>query len=156
MAKKHRLQVANGDEYSVIGIAAQLKDFKMCLFLNQALGTKLVRDGEMQVSSAAAIQTSTFPFFRYFDVPNKINWYLVANRNHEQQLMINELKQLNFFLINDGIPPFMSMDDFVASVNNINTVQLAHEISPQRYKELVFMLQDLEMHVLELDRSNKP
>lgn len=155
MAKKHRLQVANGDEYSVIGIATQLKDFKMCLFLNQALGTRLVRDGEMHVSNSGN-QTSAFPFFRYFDAPNKINWYFVANRNHEQQLMISELKQLSYFLINDGIPPFMSLDDFIASVSKINNVQLAHEISPQRYKELVFMLQDLEMHVLELDRINKP
>lgn len=156
MAKKHRLQVAYSDDFSVIGIATQLKDFKMCLFLNQALGTRLVRDGEMHVSLAGGNQTAAFPFFRYFDAPNKINWYFVANRNHEQQLMISELKQFSFFLINDGIPPFMSLADFIASVNHINNVQIAQEISPQRHKELGFMLQDLEMHILELDRKNKP
>jgi hypothetical protein len=156
MTRKHKLSSAVSFDYSIIGIATQLKDFKLCLFINEALGIKLTRTGEIPVYVFKSETLMHFPFYRFYDTTNKINWYLISNKNHQQQLMLPEMKQLNFFLINDGMPPYMEIKNFITSIRQIRQVQIAQEFSAEKSKGLIYMLQDLEMYVLELDRKNKP
>jgi hypothetical protein len=155
MARKHKLSSAVSFDYSIIGIATQLRDFKLCLFINEALGIKLTRTGEIPVCIFGSETLLNFPFYRFYDTSNKINWYLIANKNHQQQFMLPELKQLNFFLINDGMPPYMEIKNFITAVRQIRQVQIAQEFAAEKSKSLIYLLQDLEMYVLELDRKNK-
>jgi hypothetical protein len=155
MIRRHKLSVELSHDYSIIGIATQLKDYKLCLFLNKVLGIKLVRTVDIPVRAGESETPVSFPFYRYYDAANRINWYLLSNRNHNHQLILAGLKQLNFFLLNDGIPPFMDIKTFISSINKISNVQLAQDINIEKFKGIDYMLLDLELHLLELDRKNK-
>lgn len=156
MVKKHRLSAACSYDYSITGIATQLKDFKLCLFINQALGIKLRRVGDIPVNASEKGKLLHFPLYRYYDPPHRINWYLIANRNHQQQVMLSELKELNFFLVNNEMPPFLDINTFISSLKQIAGVQMAQQISLSTSKGLSYLLQDLEIYTLELDKQSKP
>lgn len=155
MVRKHRLDTATSGDHLVIGIASQLKDYRICHFLNEALTIRLTRSKDIPVWVAGSEKCMNFPFYRYYDVPHKINWYLLANRNHLGQYMLAELKPIDFLLINDGLPPFLNLEDFIYSINKITHVRLAQEIGQDKPKNLQPLLLDLEMHLVELDRKIK-
>jgi hypothetical protein len=153
MAKKHKLSPALSYDYSVVGIVSTLRDFRFCHFVNEVLNIKLSRNVDIPVNVQGSDQLFYFPFYRFYDVSYKINWYLMANKNHQQQWMLAGLKQLNFFLVNDGIPSFMQLSGFVASIKKIPHVLMAQELDLNKAKKLNYLLEDLEMHILELDRK---
>ena len=153
MVKRYKLAAELSFDYSIIGIASQLKDYRLCFFINQALGIKLERKGELPVSKSSDEDLEYYPFFRFFHEAHRLNWFLVPNKNHRQQIMISGLRQLNFFLISDGKPPFMSFDGHIQSLRNIANVQMAQEIVLSKSKSIIPFLQDLELYILELDRK---
>jgi len=153
MVKKFKLPSALSSDYSVIGIATQLRDFRLCHFLNEALNIKLVRKDDIPVSAQKEDAFIYFPFYRFFDPHYKTNWYLISNKNHLHQIMLAELKQLDYFFINDGLPSFLNLSDFTSTIKKIGNVQIAQEIALTKSKSLNHLLEDLEMHILELDRK---
>ncbi len=153
MVKKYKLSSALSYDYSVVGIVSNLRDFRLCHFVNEALNIKLSRKEDIPVNVQGSDQVLYFPFYRFYDVSYKINWYLIANKNHQQQWMMAGLKQLNFFLVNDGIPSFMQLSEFIAGIKKIPNVLMAQELDLSKSKALNHLLEDLEMHLLELDRT---
>ena len=153
MAKKYRLSFALSYDYNIIGIASQLRDYKLCFFINNSLRIKLHRIEDIPVNTSGTDEFLSFPFFRYFDALHKINWYLIANHNHQQQFLLTDFKKLDYFLINDGIPPFLKQENFISAIKSISNVQLLISIDPEKSKSLNYLLQDLEMHILEIDRK---
>jgi len=152
MIRKHKLDVDFSDKPLVIGIVSQLKDYRLCHFLNEALGTKLTRSKDIPVMTAGTNNIRVFPFYRYYDIHHKINWFLLANRNHLGQYLLADLKLIDFLLINDSLPHFLNFDDFVSTINKIQQVRLAQEIGLNKSKGLFHLLLDLEMHLVELDQ----
>lgn len=155
MVKKHKLDAEISGEHLVIGISSQLKDYRLCHFLNEALGIKLTRSTDIPVVIAGTNEIMDFPFYRYYDLPHKINWYLLANRNHHGHYMLADLKVIDFLLINDGLPHFLNFDDYISTIKKISQVRLAQEIGLDKSKGLSPLLLDLEMHLVELDRKLK-
>lgn len=155
MPKKHKLDSNLLQDYSIVGIVTQLKDYKLCLFLNKNLGLNLVRTNDIHVNANENETMNSFPFYRFYDKHSKTNWYLLGNKNHLHQSMLYRYKQINFFLIYDGTPPFTDINTYISLIKKIANVQLVQEIKMGKNKGFEYLLQDLEMHLLELDRRKK-
>lgn len=153
MAKKHRLSSEVSFDYCITGIASQLKDYRLCLFINQALGLKLIRKGEIPVNISHSHAVQYFPFYAHYDTFHRLNWYLISNKNHLHQVMLTDLKMLDFFLISDGLPSHLDIKDFTSALKRINNVQMAQEMDLSQSKSFPAMLEDIEFYNLELSKN---
>lgn len=155
MAKKHKLTAGLSYDYEVIAIVSTLVDFKLCIRINKLLGLDMKRAGDVPFFNQKLNAFQYFPVFRYCDSHHKTNWFLVANRNYLQQRMLTDLKQLDFFLILDELPPFLTIQSIVSRLRGIKGATLVQKIETEASKQIDHFLQDLEMYVLELDQTKQ-
>lgn len=153
MVKKHRLSSEGAFDYCITGIASQLKDYRLCLFINQALGLKLIRKGEIPVNSFRSHAIQYFPFYAHYDDVYRLNWYLIPNKNHLNQVMLADLKMLDFFLISEGLPAHLEIEFFISILKEINHVQMAQEMDLSQSKSFPGLLEDIELYNLELNKN---
>lgn len=155
MAKKHKLTAGLSYDYEVVAIVSTLIDFKLCIRINKLLGLDMKRAGDVPFFNQKLNAFQYFPFFRYYDSHHKTNWFLVPNRNYLQQRMLADLKQLDYFLILDEMPPFLNLTGIISQLRGIKGISLIHKIETDASKQMEHLLEDIEMFVMDLDQTKQ-
>ena len=121
MAKKTlKIDYTDDFDFMLIGISSGSKDFKLCHFLNVALGKNFVRTGDHELimgKNNSSVQFSKF----VFDDEQGHNYILVGNKSNDVYL-IPELKNMDYFLL---IQPSASIEanGLLEQINAIDLVQ---------------------------------
>jgi hypothetical protein len=154
MAKKNRLEASIGEVNAIIGIATQLRDYRLVHFINKFLEVDLANVEDLPVFVPKADTFSYFPLYLYHHPDLRTDFCLIANSNGTSPL-IPSLRQINYFLLLQGAAYKQHVDEFIVSIRKIQGVQAAISINQSNIKEIGPILEGLEMHILEMKAKEK-
>ena len=92
--------------------------------------------------------------YYYFDEDYFNTYYLVANRSREL-VLAPEIKQVDFLLIIEGEFKKSQEDRLIKSIRNIPNILMAYEIKFAEIKNHETLLNDLEMHLMNIMKGKK-
>jgi len=154
MSKILTLDYENEHNYKLIGIHASLEDYRLAFHLNTNLNIHLKRYyqdldfGTNNVSFSLYNHKCKKTFSSWSLIANKYTF--VSNKNlpsyylfkEEQQtsVLIQEKKQIDYFLKIDGDFNKSQLEIIISKVNNIKNVITSFNINPQTLKSKDFLI----------------
>jgi hypothetical protein len=152
MARKNRLDPVTEAAIALIGIATQHRDYKLVHYINQSLLINLVNEEDLPVYNAKINALSYFPFFSYHHPDLRTDFCLIAN-NNGSAFLIPSLKQINFFLLMQGAAYQQHIDSISGSLRKIQGIQAAIPVNQSGIKEIGPLLEDIELHKIEIQKK---
>lgn len=152
MARRNKLESANETANAFIGIATLHRDYKLVHYLNVHLGIELTNEEDLPVYNSKSDSLTYFPFFSYHHPDLRTDLHLIAN-NSGISLLVPSLKQISYFLLIQGAAYQQHIDSMIASIRKIPGVQAALSVNQSGIKEMASLMEDLELHLIELKKK---
>jgi hypothetical protein len=149
MAKKLKFQIDYFEDYAMLSVASQLKDYRLAYFMNEVLELELVKYDDFSIHTA----NNAFPWYSYHEGENGASYYLIGNRNSKGQLMIPQ-KGIDYFFLTKELFDEDRLQEMIASLRRVNGVQGVFLANMSSIKNLDLMIEYLELH--ELEKVIKP
>ena len=154
MAKKIRLEPSAGQVNAIIGIATQLRDYRLVHFINQFLEIDLANVDDLPVINTKSESFSFHSLYLFHHPDLRTDFCLVSNTDGTSTL-IPSLKQINYFLLLQGAAYKQHVDSMIANIRKIQGVQAVIAINQASIKEIGPILNDIELHILDLKHKEK-
>jgi hypothetical protein len=152
--KKANISAAYENDFSVIGIACHLKDFRLIHFLNKILNFNFNRFDDINVMQKKSENPPNFPFYYFNDTENYVNLYLIPNIGADG-ILFNELKQIDFFLFIVGSDHNVNVKSIIRQIKKIpNVLAVTGELNFNKI-EIDNLMTDIELHITEIERIKK-
>ena len=154
MPKRHLLKLDSTDDYfGLIGIASQLKDYRLVFMINKALGHEFRRIEDMFVSDNKQ-NTPAYPCYHYYNTDLKASLIILANKKPGCRL-VPEIKNVDYFFLTDSCPTTEIVEEQAAllrKVNGILTAFLIRDKIPDIFHEIFPIL---EISILKQIKEGK-
>jgi len=145
MAKKIKLTSGSSYDYTTIGIACHMKDYRFAFFVNEQLGFHFKRLEDL--ISGDEKELRGYSFYIFINPEDRRNYYLVSNYHEEGRLIPSE-KGADFFLIVNDILPASRKKEMIAKIQKVPQAIAAYEIPAGKVKNLELIFEEIEMHLL--------
>jgi len=145
MAKKIKLTSGSSYDYTTIGIACHMKDYRFTFFLNEKLGFRFKRMDDLV--SGDEKEMHGYSFYIYTHPEDRRNYYLVSNYHEEGRLIPSE-KGADFFLIVNDVLPASLRKEIISKIQKVPQALAAYEIPAGKVKNLEIIFEEIEMHLL--------
>ncbi len=145
MAKKIKLTSGSSFDYTTIGIACHMKDYRFTFFLNEKLGFKMKRLQDLIFGTEK--EARGYSFYIYKETEERRNYYLVSNFHEDGRLIPSE-KGADFFLIVDDILPANQKKELIGKIQKMPQVLAAYEIPAGKANNLEMIIEEIEMNLL--------
>jgi hypothetical protein len=156
MSKKVFLEVREEPViFTLIGISCHVKDYRISFLLNKHLGSAFLKLEDLRITLNNKKDPAEFSFYYYPDEDYFNTYYLLANRC-EEYVLAPEIKQVDFLMIVEGEFSKVQKDRLIASIRNIPNVLTAYEIKFSEIKNYETLLNDMEMHFINIKKVSKP
>ena len=152
MARIPKLEPAFEQADAFIGIATNIPVIQLVHFINHSTFLNLVRADDLPVYSEKTDSLNYHRFFHYQDEDFRSDFCLLAN-NSDGMYLIPTHKQFGYFLVVHGAIPDEKVKQILGQVKKIGGVQMAAIIAQEPIKTLGPILQDLELHLLDLRKQ---
>jgi len=152
MATKSRLDPTFEPADAFIGIATNMPVVQLVHYINSRSFLKLVREKDLPVYSEKLNSLNEFSFFHYQDEDYRSTFCLLGNSSSGLNLLPSH-KQFSYFLVIQGAIPQEKISQLAALIKSISGVQMAAVINQEPIKTLGPILQDLEIHLTELNKE---
>lgn len=149
MAKKLSVQVNYFEDYHLLGLVSNLKDYMLTFFINNLLELDLKKYGDFKPEPEKDIAFSWYCHWRKGEL---VSYYLVGN-HHAKGKLVPAQKHLDFFLlIKNGSEQKVS--EIIGKLRTIEKVTAVFQLDMAKVKDMNIILEVLEMH--ELDQVIRP
>lgn len=145
MARKLKLTSGSSYDYTTIGIACHMKDYRFTFFLNDQLGFQMKRMEDLLFGEGD--DSRGYSFYIFKSPEERRNFYLVSNY-HEAGRLIPSEKGADFFLIVNDILPASHKKQLISNIQKIPQVLAAYEIPKGKANNLEMIFEEIEMHLL--------
>ena len=147
---KHTLEVSYDYDFLLIGISSHEKDYRICWALNKKLGLDLRKTDSLEIKGKKHSTPSFFSFFVFDKEEDFLEYSVIANfsenksmdlKSHslfgaeddnehhsENELLIPEQKQMNYFLVIRGEVDDERADELIKDIREIDVVLTAMRI----------------------------
>ncbi len=143
---KHVLKVKGEYDSRVFGINTTFKDFKLAHFLNKELDIELKRMNDL-------VNDNTSFSFYYFDQGENANVFnLVQNYSSGIRLLVGKPPFDFLFVIHNSIFED-KLKQMISKIRAINGIVSIFELTESGYKELLHILELIEVHEFAILRS---
>ena len=150
MAAKSRLDPAFEPADAFIGIATNMPVIQLVHYMNSRSLLNLVREKDLPVYSEKSNILNDFKFYHYQDEDYRSVFCLLGNSSSGLNLLATH-KQFSYFLVIQGAIPGEKISQLVAQIKSISGVQMAAVINQEPIRTLGPILQDLEIHLTQLN-----
>ncbi len=145
MVKKIKLSGGGSYDYTTIGIACHMKDYRFAFFMNEQLGFNFRRLDDLV--SGEEKDARGYSFYIYSHPEERRNYCLVSNYHEEGRLIPSE-KGADFFLIVNDIIPISRKKEMISKIQKIPQALAAYEIPSGKVKNLEVIFEEIEVHLL--------
>ncbi|MBD78986.1 MAG: hypothetical protein CL840_08715 [Crocinitomicaceae bacterium] len=114
-------------DFFLIGIFCHFKDYRLAWSLNRNLDFDLEKQGDYVLETKD--QQQRFSAYNYHIESQDLYYYLLNNRS-ENGLLIPEKREVDYFLIVDGLVESSKKGELIKSIRSLNEVLSAAEINP--------------------------
>ncbi|MDD2322300.1 MAG: IPExxxVDY family protein [Bacteroidales bacterium] len=133
-------------DFTFLGIVGKMPDYKMAYSLNKAAALRWQRVDDLSVFSPEhSIQCV---LFFYYDALFRIKYFLIKNIN-ESGILLPGLKNVDYLLLVEGFTNHSAQEDLLNYLRSAHGVMAVLRISPETVKEAKYILEDLEIHMIE-------
>jgi hypothetical protein len=143
--RKLKLTSGNSYDYTTIGVACHMKDYRFTFFLNEQLGFQFKRMDDLKLGEEE--DSRGYSFYLYNIPEERRNYYLVSNFHEEGRLIPSE-KGADFFLIIDIVIPAIQKKKLIDKIQKIPQILAAYDIPPGKANNLEVIFEEIEMHLL--------
>ena len=121
--KKHLLEFEAETDYDIIGICSHHNDYRLAWSINASLGFHLELSTIPYIITHTKKGVSTHqphPMFEYFEEENRVNYYLIKNKE-AGKFLIPEKPTIDFFLFihKNNI---IDLDDISERLRKVNSI----------------------------------
>lgn len=152
---KIRLQQSQptDEEYLMIGISSSLKDYHLSFHLNKHFQTGFKKMPDIPFYNKNG-EIGRFPFYHYFDEDLRMDYYLFANKS-ANALAVQAYPHFEFFVLFKLSSFLIPVDSILRELRGISSVVAALQIPLSGLKNLEELLEDLELHLLDISSQKK-
>ncbi len=147
--KKLKLSPEHAPDFTFIGIACHLKDYKMAFNLNSSLGLSLKRVSDF---TSPDHTDRLYSFFQCYNQEERKNFMLISN-HHPDGKLLPKLKNFDFFLVSDELIATSRLEFLLSKIRKTEKVLMAAKIEREKLKVYDRITSDLELHLLENNNS---
>lgn len=154
MAKKLTLQNDLNsfldDDYNVIAINCHLKDYRLIHFINKVLDFHFIKFDNLVKQFGKNFQLEIFSCFCFHQPEILSSFYILQNKNHSSSVLIQELKNIDYFLIlKSSFYNETRLKNLLASLRKIEHIIMVQNIELTKIKNIQYLLSDIELLELE-------
>lgn len=152
MAKKLSVRVDYFEDYHLLGLVSNLKDYTLTFFINNLLDIDLKKYDDLKPEQD---ENRAYSWYCHWRKEDLVSYYLVGN-HHTKGKLIPAQKSLDFFLlIKYGSE--QRAKAITGKLRTIDNVTGAFQLDMAKIKDMNIILEVLELHELEqVLRPNKP
>ena len=155
MAKKIYLDVRPEPVFfTLIGISCHAKDYRISFLLNKYLCSDFLKIEDLRITLSNKKDPAEFSLYYYYDEDYFNTYYLISNRNQEF-ILAPEIKQVDFLLVVEGEFRKAKKEKLLKTIRNIPNILLATEVKFAEIKNYEMLLNDMELHFLNIRKENK-
>jgi len=115
-------------DFQLIGLYCHFKDYRLAWALNKRFEFDFVKQDPYSIKNKE--DTQEFSYYTFLIEHQELYYYLLANRS-EQGLLIPERKDIDYFIIIDGIYERSKKKEFLSQLSALNEVLSAVEVNPK-------------------------
>ena len=152
---KIRLQLSQPctEDHLMIGISSSLTDYEISYFLNKHFHTHFKKQPDITFyNKKGAI--GSFPFYHFYSEDLRIDYYLFANKA-KQSTAITHYKSFEFFILFRLSSYSIPINAILKEIRQISKIQAALQIPISTLKNLPEILEDIELHLLDVRSQYK-
>jgi len=152
---KIRLQLSQPctEEHLMIGISSSMTDYQLSYFLNKSFQTQFKKQPDITFyNKKGAI--GSFPFYHFYGEDLRMDYYFFGNKANET-IAIPNYKSFEFFILFRLSSYSIPVDEILKEMRQISKIQAALQIPLSTLKNLPEILEDIELHLLDISSTQK-
>ena len=141
------------EEYELIGLSTSLRDYQLCHYLNKQFQTQFVKCPDIPLYGLKG-QLGPFTFYHYFDDDLRMDYFLFANKAGAD-VAISNYKHFEYFILFKLSFSLFPTQEILKELRSIAQIQAAIKVPVQGIKNFDNILEDLELHLLEISGNTQ-
>ncbi len=118
-------------DFQLIGLFCHFKDYRLAWALNKNFELSFVKQAPYTITNKEEQQN--FSYYTYSIEHQELFYYLLSNRS-DNGLLIPEKKDIDYFLIIDGVYERSRKREFIGELCKLNEVLSAIEVNPKELR----------------------
>jgi hypothetical protein len=152
LAKK--LNISKSEhKLTLIGLACSAADYRLLYFVGKVLGFSFSKLADLPLYGKTE-KLGDFSFYHFYREDHRLNFYLFAN-NKEGQIALPAHRNLDYFLLIDSEISPNILRDLLLKIRSIPILQAAMQIPLSSLKDLDLLMEDIELHLIALNKTQK-
>jgi hypothetical protein len=147
MAKKYKLSGNFTPEYTVLGLSSQARGYRLAMLVNERLELHLRRVEDFPGTGPR--EPLNYALYQYEDPDLRRIYNLLYNRNTEG-LLVPVLKGIDAFLVLHESLSAGEITSLLTRLRQGTGIQAAYEIKLSSVKDFELLLEDLEVHIINM------
>jgi hypothetical protein len=143
--RKLKLISSTSYDYTTIGIACHMKDYRFTFFLNDQMGFQMKRMEDLIYGEGQDVRR--FSFYIFKNTEERKQFYLISNY-HEQGRLIASEKGADFFLIVNDVLSAVKKRELISKIQKIPQVLAAYDIPKGKVNNLETIFEEIELHLI--------
>jgi hypothetical protein len=128
------------DDTRILGRVAPVKDYQLCWKLNQMLRFDFRNKNDIEIALKRKNRTYYFSIFEYPE-PNTSLVHYLYNNEYDGEYLLPEFKHLDYLWLMKGDTVTEDfLQDLIAGLKTISTVQLVTELAPDKIKHKAHLI----------------
>ncbi len=152
MPKKLSKNINYFEDYRLLAIVSNLKDYSLCFHINGMLKQDLVKYDDLIFDFSSGPEMS-FSWYYYHDSKNCTTYYLMGNKSEGSYLLPSQ-KTMDYFLLIKDVLNDDIIRSYANSLRKISGVSAIFNLNMEQIKELEPLLESIELHELEVVRKS--
>lgn len=153
MAKKLSVSKSVDHQHSIIGLSCLANDYRLLYFASKNLGFSFNKLEDLPLYGKKD-KLGDFSFYHFSDEEKQLNYYLFSNKN-KGQIAVSAFRNFDYFLLIDDVIDAVFQRELLNKLRAIPILQAAMNIPVSTIKDLDILLEDLELHLIELKKAKK-
>ncbi len=153
MAKKLSVSKSVNHQHSVIGLSCLANDYRLLYFASKTLGFAFNKLEDLPLYGKKG-KLGDFSFYHFSDNEKHLNYYLFANKN-QGQIAVSAFRNFDYFLLIDDVIAADFQRKLLNKLRTIPILQAAMDIPTSKIKDLDILLEDIELHLIDLQKIEK-
>jgi hypothetical protein len=118
-------------DFGLLAISSSIKDYRLCYFINKALGASFKRITDLNLYDKGHRKKSSYSIFKYPVKIDNLLYYFISNKsNFAGQLLIPELKNIDYLIKISGNYSQAGLQNWKQELSKVPYIETIFEINP--------------------------
>lgn len=153
MAKKLSVSKSVSHPYSLIGLSCLANDYRLLYFASKSLGIAFRKLEDLPLYDKNG-KIGDFSFYHYSNEDKQLNFYLISNKS-KGQIALSDFRNFDYFLLIDDHLKAAYQRELLKNLRLIPILQAAMNIPTENIKDLDMLMEDIELHLINLRKIQK-